>query len=68
MTTPTHSHKAWTDKGGHVTLAERITEFLLIFRSAVSVAYLLIQYIRITLRARGGCCQIELISRSMMVC
>ena len=20
MTTPTHSHKAWTDKGGHVTL------------------------------------------------
>jgi len=19
MTTPTHSHKAWTDKGGHVT-------------------------------------------------
>ena len=21
MTTPTHSHKAWTDKGGHVMLA-----------------------------------------------
>ena len=21
MTTPTHSHKAWTDKGGHVTLS-----------------------------------------------
>ena len=20
MTTPTHSHKAWTDKGGHVTI------------------------------------------------
>ena len=23
MTTPTHSHKAWTDEGGHVTLGER---------------------------------------------
>ena len=22
MTTPTHSHKAWTDEGGHVKLAE----------------------------------------------
>jgi len=24
MTTPTHSHKAWTDKGGHVISKEEI--------------------------------------------
>jgi len=24
MTTPTNSHKAWTDKGGHVTLTGRV--------------------------------------------
>ena len=23
MTTPTNSHKAWTDKGGHVTASSR---------------------------------------------
>ena len=25
MTTPTHSHKAWTDEGGHVTRASDVT-------------------------------------------
>jgi len=29
MTTSTNSHKAWTDKGGHVTSAEQLNESLL---------------------------------------